>query len=139
MAAPAFRSVEDELQGHEPGPAKVVTDRQIELLLKKKAAVLHLSAANYCWFEDPGKALCLKLAGAKPAAAPLTGMCDSSRCPQATHHLLHRPVWQTAADNSTVLLASPRIPIGEKNRLRAEHERSMRALEEIDKAAGKAG
>ncbi|MFG2631439.1 hypothetical protein [Streptomyces sp. NPDC048473] len=135
----AFRSVEDELQGHESGPAKVVTDRQVELLLKKKAAVLHLSAANYCWFEDPAKALCLKLAGAKSAAAPLTGMCDSSRCPQATHHLLHRPVWQTAADNGTVLLASPRIPAGEKNRLRAEHERSMRVLEEIDKAAGKAG
>ncbi|MET9692556.1 hypothetical protein ABZY81_29490 [Streptomyces sp. NPDC006514] len=49
------------------------------------------------------------------------------------------PVWQTAADNGTVLLASPRIPVGEKNRLRAEHELSMRALEEIDKAAGRAG
>ncbi|MFJ8968610.1 hypothetical protein ACIRJ3_04240 [Streptomyces anulatus] len=135
----AFRAVEDELEGHEPGPAKVVTDRQIELLLKKKAAVLHLSAANYCWFEDPAKALCLKLAGTKSAAAPLTGMCDSGRCPQATHHLVHRPVWQTAADNSTVLLASPRIPAGEKDRLLAEHDRSMRILEEIDKAAGKAG
>ncbi|MFD9192860.1 hypothetical protein ACFWCA_32180 [Streptomyces phaeochromogenes] len=134
-----FRAVEDELEDHEPGPAKVVTDRQIELLLKKKAAVLHLGAANYCWFEDPAKALCLKLAGAKSAAAPLTGMCDSARCPQATHHLVHRSVWQTAADNGTVLLASPRIPAGEKARLRAEHERSMRILEEIDKAAGKAG
>lgn len=132
----AFRTAKDELQGHEPGTAKVVTDRQVELLLKKKAAVLHFSAANYCWFEDPAKALCLKLAGAKSAAAPLTGLCDSSRCPQATHHLLHRPVWQTAADNGTVLLASPRVPAGEKNRLRAEHERSMRALDEIDQAAG---
>ncbi|MFD3886238.1 hypothetical protein [Streptomyces microflavus] len=71
----------------------------------------------------------------RPAAAPLTGLCDSSRC--RTHHLLHQPVWQTAADNGTVLLASPRIPVGEKNRLRAEHERSMRALEEIDKAAAR--
>ncbi|MEU1791389.1 hypothetical protein ABZ553_37060 [Streptomyces sparsogenes] len=48
----SFRAVEKELADHEPGPAKVVTDRQIELLLKKKASVLHLSAANYCWFED---------------------------------------------------------------------------------------
>jgi hypothetical protein len=84
------------LEDHESGPAKVVTDRQIELLLKQKASVLHLSAANYCWFEDPEKALCLKLAGTKAAAAPMTGLCDSSRCPQATHHLVHRPVWQTA-------------------------------------------
>lgn len=132
----AFRTAKDELQGHEPGPAKVVTDRQVELLLKKKAAVLHFSAANYCWFEDPAKALCLKLVSAKSAAALLTGLCDSSRCPQATHHLLHRLVWQTAADNGTVLLASPRVPADEKNRLRAENERSMRALDEIDQAAG---
>ncbi len=33
----AFRSVESELADHEPGPAKAVTDRQIELLLKKEA------------------------------------------------------------------------------------------------------
>ncbi|MGW0537885.1 hypothetical protein [Streptomyces sp. NPDC003032] len=117
----------------------MVTDRQIELLLKRKASVLHLSAANYCWFEDPAKALCLRLAGTKSAAAPLTGLCDSSRCPQATHHLVHRSVWQNAADNGAVLLASPCIPAGERDRLRAEHERSMRILEEIDKAAGKAG
>jgi hypothetical protein len=68
-----FRTVEDELDRNDPGPAKVVTDRQVELLLKKKAAALHLSASNYCWFEDPAKALCLKLAGAKSASAPLTG------------------------------------------------------------------
>ncbi|MEU4147110.1 hypothetical protein [Streptomyces parvulus] len=134
-----FRTVEGELEGHDPGPAKVVTDRQVELLLKKKAAALHLSAANYCWFEDPAKALCLKLAGAKSASAPLTGLCDSARCPQATHHIAHRFIWQNAADNGAVLLASPRIPPAEKDRLRAEHERSMRVLEEIDTAAGKAG
>ncbi|MGW7285212.1 hypothetical protein ACWGH4_06925 [Streptomyces sp. NPDC054847] len=116
----------------------MVTDRQIELLLKKKASVLHLSAANYCWFEDPAKALCLKLAGTRSSAAPLTGLCDSSRCPQATHHLAHRSAWQTTADNGAVLLAGPRIPAGEKDRLRAEHERSMRVLKEIDTAAGEA-
>ncbi|WP_327129891.1 hypothetical protein [Streptomyces sp. NBC_01727] len=36
----AFRAVEDELHGHEAGPAKAVADRQVELLLKKKVAVL---------------------------------------------------------------------------------------------------
>ncbi|WP_380286546.1 hypothetical protein [Kitasatospora purpeofusca] len=132
----SFRSVEEELAQHDAGPAKAVSDRQIELLLKGKAATLHLGVANYCWFEDPAKALCLKLAGAKSASAPLTGMCDSGRCPQATHHIGHRQVWQSAADNATALLASPRIPPGEKTRLRAEHERAQRILEEIDKARG---
>ncbi|WP_405365583.1 hypothetical protein [Kitasatospora sp. NBC_00039] len=103
----AFRAVEGELADHEPGLAKVVTDRQIELLLKKKASVLHLSAANYCWFEDPAKALCLKLAGTRSAAAPLTGLCDSSRCPQATHHLSHRSIWQTSADTRRPAGQSP--------------------------------
>ncbi|WP_328924920.1 hypothetical protein OG429_09880 [Streptomyces sp. NBC_00190] len=121
------------------GPARVVTDRRIELLLKMKASVLHLSSANYCWFEDPAKALCLKLVGTRSAAAPLTGLCDSSRCPQATHHLVHRSVWQTSADDGAVLLASPRGPAQEKDRLRAEHERSIQVREEIDTAAGKAG
>jgi hypothetical protein len=134
----SFRAVEQELADHDPGPAKVVTDRQIELLLKKKASVLHLSAANYCWFEDPAKALCLKLAGTRSAAAPLTGLCDSSRCPQATHHIVHRSAWQTTADG-VALLASPRIPPAEKDRLRTEHERSIRVPEEIDTGAGKAG
>lgn len=133
-----FRSVETELEKHEPGAAKVVTDRQVELLLQRRADTLHLSLANYCWFEDPAKALCLKLAGAKSAVAPLTGLCDSARCTQATHHLVHRPVWQTAAANGTALLASPRLPAGEKTRLLAEQERVMRVLEEIDNAAGKA-
>jgi len=115
-----FHNVETELEKHEPGPAKVVIGRQEELLLQHRADTLHLTLANYCWFEDPAKALCLKLAGAKAAAAPLTGLCDSARCTQATHHLVHRPVWQAAAANSTALLASPRVPAGEKNRLLAE-------------------
>jgi hypothetical protein len=53
--------------------------------------------ANYCWFSDPRKALCLKLAGTPDATEPLIGMCDSARCPQATHHAQHRHVWANHA------------------------------------------
>ncbi|MET8716465.1 hypothetical protein ABZV52_25250 [Streptomyces sp. NPDC004735] len=88
--------------------------------------MLHLSAANYAWFEDPAKALCLKLTGAKPTSAPLTGLCDSACCPQATHHLTRRSVRQNAADDDAVLLAGPRFLPAEKDQLRAEYERSMR-------------
>ena len=68
-------------------------DREVLALMTKRAATLHLAAANYCWFIDPAKALCLKLAGTPTADRPLAGMCDSTRCPQATHHPCHRPVW----------------------------------------------
>jgi hypothetical protein len=71
-----------------PGPgdapaAKVQrSDREIRSLLTKRASVLHLGTANYCWFTDPSRALCLKLAGDQAADKPLIGMCDSARCPQ---------------------------------------------------------
>jgi hypothetical protein len=38
-------------------------DREVLNLLSKRADTLHLQAANYCWFTDPSRALCLKLAG----------------------------------------------------------------------------
>ncbi|MFD5062258.1 MULTISPECIES: hypothetical protein [unclassified Streptomyces] len=31
-------------------------------------------------------------------------MCDSARCPQATHHPCHRPVWASAAASSKVFI-----------------------------------
>ena len=33
------------------------------------APALHLGPANYCWFTDPSRALCLKLAGTRPRTA----------------------------------------------------------------------
>jgi len=137
--AEAFRSVEEALTGHDPGTARTTaTDRQVELLLKAKAETLHQGAANYCWFDDPGQALCLKLAGVSTAKTPLAGMCDSARCPQATHHQRHRPVWASAAETTAAMLASPRVPPGEKQRLRRDHDRALRIIEAIDKA-GPAG
>ncbi len=47
---------------HEASAAKVQrSDREIRSLLTKRASVLHLGTANYCWFTDPSRALCLKL------------------------------------------------------------------------------
>ena len=42
-------------------------DRDILNLLSKRAKALHLGPANYCWFTDPSRALCLKLAGTPTA------------------------------------------------------------------------
>jgi len=48
-------------------------------------------------------------------------MCDSARCPQATHHPRHRPVWAEHA---------------ERTRLQADYDRAVRVVNEIDTAAG---
>jgi len=117
-------------------PATLPTDQHVRTLLAKRASTLHLGPANYCWFSDPAKALCLKLAGTPAADKPLIGMCDSARCPQATHHPCHRPVWATAVENNKTFLGT--LSKGQKTeaaRLHAEITRSERVLAQIDAAA----
>jgi hypothetical protein len=114
------------------------SDRDILNLLSKRAATLHLgAAANYCWFTDPSRALCLKLAGTPDAKAPLAGLCDSARCPQATHHAVHRPVWAEHARNTATFLGG----LGptrktEKARLQDDYDRAIRVIAGIDAATG---
>jgi hypothetical protein len=131
----AFGHVDAELAKLDGTPATVVaTDRHVELLLKKRADCLHIQPANYCWFTNPAKALCLQLAGTSTADQPLAGMCDAARCPQATFHAEHRDVWAGAAKTAETFLGNPRIPVGEKQRLAAEHDRAHRVIDAIDQA-----
>jgi hypothetical protein len=85
---------------------------------------------------DPSQALCLKLAGTPRADEPLAGMCDSARCPQATHHLGHRNVWAKHAETTKTFLGSlgPNRRI-EKIRLKADYQRARQVLDEIDTSA----
>ncbi|MFF1904835.1 hypothetical protein [Kitasatospora sp. NPDC058218] len=111
-------------------------DRDILNLLTKRASTLHLGPANYCWFTDPSRALCLKLAGTPTADRPLVGMCDSARCLQATHHPRHRPVWAEHTERARIFLGE----LGttrktERARLQADHDRAARVVAEIDGAS----
>ncbi|MDQ6614904.1 MAG: site-specific integrase, partial [Actinomycetota bacterium] len=132
-----FATIDAQLD-QDPGAAKVQgNDREILTLFSRRAATLHLGAANYCWFSDPSKALCLKLAGTPNAEKPLAGMCDSSRCPQATHHPCHRPVWADRATTTKVFLDT--LGAGrrtERTRLQADYDRARRVVAEIDAATG---
>ena len=81
-----------------------------------------LGPANYCWFTDPSRALCLKLAGTPTADRPMIGMCDSARCPQATHHQHHRPVWVEHAERTKTFLGQlGRTRTTERARLDADY------------------
>jgi hypothetical protein len=110
-------------------------DRDVLNLLTKRANTLHLGPANFCWFTDPSRALCLKLAGAPTADRPLIGMCDSARCPQATHHACHRPIWAEHAERTKTFLgqlgATRRT---ERTRLQADYDRAIRVIADIDAA-----
>jgi integrase len=131
-----FAHIDAQLTPADAGAPKVQRgNREVLNLLTKRANTLHLGAANYCWFTDPSRALCLKLARTPHADKPLAGMCDSARCPQATHHPCHRPVWVEHAENTKAFLgelgASRKT---ERTRLQAEYDRATRVLAEIDTA-----
>ena len=131
-----FASVDGDLSDlADLAPNVLASDQQMLNLLGKRAGVLHLGLANYCWFTDPSRALCLKLAGTPSAGKPLIGMCDSARCPQATHHPRHRAAWAKAAEDHAVFLGQiGRTRKAEHSRLRAELERARRVLGSIDAA-----
>ncbi|MBK3623293.1 integrase [Streptomyces sp. MBT49] len=132
----ALRHVDAQLKDAARTDPKVLADdRHLESLLRKLAKALHVGPANFCWFRDPSKALCLRLAGTPDAKRPLVGLCDSARCPQATHHPSQRPVWIGTITTIDALLDSPRIPKGEKTRLLPERERAARVVAEIDACA----
>jgi len=133
-----FSSVDGDLADHAgTAPNVLASDQQVLNLLGKRAGALHLGLANYCWFTDPSRALCLKLAGTPGAGKPLIGMCDSARCPQATHHPRHRAAWaKTAEDHAVFLGQIGRTRKAEHARLNAELERARRVLDAIDAAAG---
>jgi hypothetical protein len=132
-----FAHIDAKLDPADAPAAKVQhSDREILSLITKRARVLHLGTANYCWFTDPSRALCLRLAGTPAADKPLIGMCDSARCPQATHHPCHRPAWAEHAEQTRQLL----IQLGptrktEKARLQGDYDRATRVLARIDEAA----
>lgn len=132
-----FASIDEKLDpAAAPAPKIQRSDRDVLNLLTKRAKTLHIGPANFCWFTDPSRALCLKLAGTPTADRPLVGMCDSARCPQATHHPCHRPVWAEHAERTEIFLGQ----LGttrktERNRLQADHDRALRVLAEIDAAS----
>ncbi|MFG1710710.1 hypothetical protein ACFLIM_46865 [Nonomuraea sp. M3C6] len=95
-----------------------------------------MAVFGHCWFTDPTRALCLRLAGTPTAEKPLIGMCDSARCPQATHHACHRPVWAEHAERTKIFLGQlGKTRVTEHARLAADHDRALRVIAEIDAAS----
>ncbi len=123
-------------------PNVVLSDRQVHTMMAKRARTLHLGPANYCWYADPANALCQKLAHRQAQAVqidgPLFNLCDSARCPQATHSAEHRPVWARTVEQNRVFIGQiARGQMAERARLQVDLARAQRVLDEID-AAGTA-
>jgi hypothetical protein len=62
-------------------------------------------------------------------------MCDSARCPQATHHPIHRPVWAEHAERTKTFIGQlGKTRTVERSRLRNDYDRALRVIAEIDAA-----
>ncbi|WP_006247232.1 site-specific integrase [Mycolicibacterium tusciae] len=133
-----FASIDTDLDTEAIAAPKIQrNDRDILNLLSKRAKALHLGPANYCWFTDPSRALCLKLAGTPTSDRPMIGMCDSARCPQATHHQHHRPIWAEHAELTKTLLGQlGKTRTTEHTRLQTDYDRAVRVITSIDTATG---
>jgi hypothetical protein len=128
-----FGGVAGKLAARAPNIAG--SDQHLLNLLSKRAKILHIGVSNFCWFSDPSRALCLILAGTPSANTPLIGMCDSARCPQATHHQRHRAVWAGTVSNGTVFIGQlGRTRKTEQARLQGEVDRAQRVVDAIDAA-----
>jgi integrase len=130
-----FAHIDGAITAGTDAPKVQRSDRDILNLLSKRAKTLHLGVANYCWFTSPSRALCLKLAGTPNADRPLIGLCDSARCPQATHHAVHRDAWAGHAGSTKTFLGG----LGparktEKARLQGDYDRAIRVIAGIDAA-----
>ncbi|MGH3999155.1 MAG: hypothetical protein ACRDTJ_17060, partial [Pseudonocardiaceae bacterium] len=61
-----------------------------------------------------------------------------ARCPQATHHSCHRPVWADHAQQTTMFLGTlGPTRQAERVRLQADLDRAQRVLDAIDNAAAR--
>ena len=131
-----FASIDADLDTESAVAPKIQrNNRDILNLLSKRAKALHLGPANYCWFTDPSRALCLKLAGTPTAKRPMIGMCDSARCPQATHHRVHRAVWAEHAERTKTFLGQlGKTRTTERDRLTGDYNRALRVIADIDAA-----
>lgn len=131
-----FASIDTDLNTKLAAAPKIQrNDRDILNLLSKRAKALHLGPANYCWFTDPSRALCLKLTDTPTATRPMIGMCDSARCPQATHHAVHRPIWAEHAERTKTFLGQlGKTRVTERDRLTADYSRALRVIADIEAA-----
>jgi hypothetical protein len=107
----------------------VDSDRRLDELLRRRANTLHVGPLNNCWFVDPSRAHCLKQSGNVDSTAPLIGMCEPTRCANATIHPEHVPVWINTNQHVNRLMTSPRVPDNEKERIAVEQQRLNGVIE----------
>ena len=95
-------------------------ERQLRMLLRKRAGTLHFGPLADCHFTDPRRAR-LQGKGATDATQPLVSACqpNANACVTAEH----APQWKQGLLSIDNLLADRSIPRNERARLKEEKRR----------------
>jgi hypothetical protein len=117
-----------------PLPAMIADRARLRTMLASLARTLHVGVLADCFF-DPGTAMCLKQATRVDNKAPLTALCEPTRCPNACITARHRPVWARAADDARILLREKRLSELQRVALRRDLDRIKAVLDGITKPA----
>lgn len=121
------RSLDAAADSLGPLPAMIADRDRLRTLLASLARTLHVGALADCFF-DPATALCLKHAGTPEATAPLTAICQPTRCPNACITQRHKPVWEHAAEQACALLREKRLPGPQRVALQQDLDRCTTVL-----------
>ena len=113
-----------------PIPAMIADRARLRSLLASLARTLHVGVLADCFF-DPLTALCLKRVAAPEANAPLTALCEPTRCPNACITARHRSAWTRAAAEAQNLLREKRLSEPQRVSLRRDLARFQRILDGI--------
>lgn len=112
LSGPAATRISKTLDGisAELGPLPVmIADRsRVRTMLTSLARTLHVGILADCFF-DPGTAVCLKQATSADNTAPLTALCQPTRCPNACITTKHRPAWARARQDAKSFLSEKRL------------------------------
>jgi integrase len=113
-----------------PLPAMIADRTRLRTLLASLARTLHVGVLADCFF-DPSTALCLKRTTAAEPQAPLTALCEPTRCPNACITERHRPAWVRAAAEAALLLREKRLPEPQRVALRRDLDRIEAVIDGI--------
>ena len=124
--ARALDATADELS---PLPGMLADSARPRTLLASLARMLHVGIFADCFF-DPATSLCLKQP-VQAAPAPLSALCEPTRCPNACIVERPRPAWARAAEDAKALLREKRLTDPQRTALTADLHRISAVLDAL--------
>jgi integrase len=122
------RELDAAAEALDPLPAMIADRARLRTLLASLGRTLHVGVLADCFF-DPSTALCLKRTAATERQAPLTALCEPTRCPNACITKRHRPAWAQAAADAEAMLREKRLSEPQQIALRQDLQRFQAILD----------